>query len=422
MSSLKSLLVLLALATIGYGVYTKLRQPSTELGWNTAGSVDGMTGGPDTSEEPFHGGIDLPSRFDVPSSGTPLPGTPISGTPSDGLAPLLGALSPDRFGGGSSGSPATMISPSIPVSQLSAGPALTGLNTTGSLSGHIATVPSIPGSPANPASPTNALTTDPLRSMVGDPESELTAQQSAQWDVKFRRVMAEIYADSEQLAQPGNGEAGLRELTVVYRKWPLTPAQRHELSQVLDGLAATVIWDMDCYLKDLPPIMTDGGFSICDVAIQCGVGTRLLLQLNGLEDVVTHPGDPLPAGIPLKTLRGPFEAEISSEARELTVYVDGMYAGRFTLDFGRDLDVSKIPLGTYPLFRKQPASPNDLSPGIDLATGDTLRLRGVSDSASLQRGDAVGQILFSRQDITDLYDILTLDEANRFTSTVTIRR
>lgn len=432
MPSLKSTLVFLALLVIGYGVYTRLGRPGMEMAWNSANS----TPSPATTDG-FHGELDLPAPVSSPdptnptafapqaaqlpqSSQVPQASQNLSGvTPVP--APALATLSP---------TPTADLTGTAPI-----GTAATTIPETAPLPPGIA--PTAANLPSSQFPNGAALATPSMGSLqTADPQNSqpITEISAAEQDVAFRQIMASVYErvqkhQSRQLP-PEDAEVMLRELTKLWRESSLNTVQKDELSSVLDWLASNVIWSVDYYLKDQPPCRTDESPSITlqDIALSCGVSPRLLIRINGLEDLVEDIRAPLPSGLVLKTLRGPFRAEISPERHELTIYVDEMYAGRFPVGFGTNLAGVPIPSGTWPVREKFPAS-ECLEDGP--ATGGVIRLdeegllalHGTRDTAAIQRDDspAPGSILLSEGDILDLYDILTRDQvADRFTSTVTI--
>ena len=59
--------------------------------------------------------------------------------------------------------------------------------------------------------------------------------------------------------------------------------------------------------------------------------TQLLANINGLSETAQ-----LAPGTQLKVVRGPFNALISLDRQELTLIVDGRYAGRFAIALGND--------------------------------------------------------------------------------------
>ena len=71
-------------------------------------------------------------------------------------------------------------------------------------------------------------------------------------------------------------------------------------------------------------------------------------HIAAIESVITNP-DFLIAGTQLKMIQGPFRAEIAYGKKEMTMFVGGMYAGRFPLDFGSDQPIN---VGEYRVQRK----------------------------------------------------------------------
>ncbi|MDD3468954.1 MAG: L,D-transpeptidase [Thermoguttaceae bacterium] len=499
MPSLKSLLVLLALATIGYGVYTKLGQPGREVVWNTgislknsffgenvpppaaqaiqetvpaistdsvASNTAGSSGlaastnaaipantasSADTvMTRPFNGGLDLPNGS-APNPGDFLTEhAPMVPRPKDAVD--SGTVSDRAFD--SAVSPAVMAVDAVSTrNAIPSGNPIENASTAGPAEFRTAPLVMGGGSPtgvADSASPIDtvmsggavvsngaaetmvrpasaSLSMDSQSNGLGSlnplrtpQEQELTQQlqAEAQRDIEFRRRMAEAHqrVDSGNTAEY---ERTLRELTDLYRHTSLNVVQRDELVQMLDDLAYGTIWSQNYYL--MPPVKATGTETILQIASQCGISARLLIRINQLEGVVTDPRQPLPVGTVVKTLRGPFEAEISLERREMTVYVDQMYAGRFSVGFGTDFQPKT---GTWPVVEKLKASDEAKSSVvvgvIQLDPASGLCLHGTPNAVAMAQGAAAGSILFSREDMADLLDILTRDPTQRFTSHVII--
>ena len=490
MPSLKSLLVLLALATIGYGVYTKLGQPGREVVWNTGVSLKNsffgenapppisqplqetasadstlapnvvvssnavLSNNPsvasvanstdiatmDTSTNtmatrptrPFNGCLDLPNgsapnpgdllmehtamvprpKDEVDTSTEPNRGlndVPAENTSPEGFAELR--TTPLIMGGGPSG---TVDSASAIRTATSGEAVSSGMIVSSDMAGTSVR-------PASASLSMDAVPSGVLRDPLRTPQEQEWTQQlqvEAQRDIEFRRRMAEAHRRVDN-GNTAEYERTLRELTDVYRHTPLNEVQRDELVQMLDDLAYGTVWSQNYYL--MPPIKATGTETMLQIASQCGISPRLLIRINQLEGVVTDFQQPLPAGTVVKTLRGPFEAEISLERREMTVYIDQMYAGRFALGFGSDFQPKT---GSWSVVEKLKATDDVKSPVvvgvIQLDPASGLCLHGTPNAAAMTQGSTAGSILFSREDMADLLDILTRDPSQRFTSQVTI--
>ena len=132
-------------------------------------------------------------------------------------------------------------------------------------------------------------------------------------------------------AQIANGEyhAALSSLSVWYKSQDLTEDEQRELLDLLDPLAARVVYSRE-HITELP-YKVRRNERLADIAAQYHVPTELLQKINGIENP-----DVLLPGSELKVVRGPFEAEVDLKAQELTVFLDGLYAGRFPITVGSD--------------------------------------------------------------------------------------
>ncbi|MGW8257124.1 MAG: L,D-transpeptidase family protein, partial [Thermoguttaceae bacterium] len=118
-------------------------------------------------------------------------------------------------------------------------------------------------------------------------------------------------------------------LSSLYGRPELSQTESRQLTQLLDQLAGTVIYSRKHYLE--PPYIVQPGETLDQIAQRYDVPTLLLARINGI-------GDPqhLQPGQELKVLRGPFNAIVHLEKHELTLMLHGCYAGRFAIGLGCD--------------------------------------------------------------------------------------
>jgi lipoprotein-anchoring transpeptidase ErfK/SrfK len=131
--------------------------------------------------------------------------------------------------------------------------------------------------------------------------------------------------------QIGDGQLAraLLTLTVFYRNRELDESSQKKLHERLDQLAGTVIYSTRHLLED--PYKVLRGETLEEIAQRYKLPPRLLQNINGLQD----PSLVLP-GTELKVLRGPFRAEVDTARGELTLFLGGLYAGRFSIQTGND--------------------------------------------------------------------------------------
>lgn len=93
--------------------------------------------------------------------------------------------------------------------------------------------------------------------------------------------------------------------------------------KALDYLAFQVFYDAERNILETPRVIRQGD-AFATLAIEYNVTPEFLAGINGL-----NVDAPLQPGSTIKVVRGPVEAEISSSKRELTLKLNGLYAGRF---------------------------------------------------------------------------------------------
>ncbi len=121
----------------------------------------------------------------------------------------------------------------------------------------------------------------------------------------------------------------LATLSVFYSVPNVSPSQREDLLGRLDPLAREVIYSKRHLLEQ--PYRVARGEKLVDIAAKFDVPWQLLANINGLKNPVTI----LP-GTELKVVRGPFSAQVDLDKKELTLFLNDLYAGRFPIDVGSD--------------------------------------------------------------------------------------
>ena len=221
----------------------------------------------------------------------------------------------------------------------------------------------------------------------------------------------------EQLAR-GELAQALGELSVWYGS-PDVPADKQAaMSELLDQLAGAVIYSREHLLEQ--PYEVQPGETLEDIAMQFQVPWQLLGNINGISDPTQ-----VRAGMRLKVVRGPFNALISLERKELTLIVDGRYAGRFAVALGND---PAPRAGEFTVREKQTEKTFIDRDGRMIALGDDANPYGgywigLDGSLGIHGAAApngtrssTGSIVVSPQDARDLFAILSED------SQVVIRR
>lgn len=378
MNQLKTTFAVIVLAGVLYGVYVTLNAPA-----------------PSTSHAHQHGAIQPPAiDFGTTNSARdpdvvpapyfqPAPGGPgdqARGNPSPDLAPA-GHLDP-RI-------------PALPPVEIPREEApLTDAPTF--------TPPGAEFAPANPApsAPPPAIT-ESAPTTPGNYQPKLEAYN-----------LKQAWAAVDQHVKDGKLREALAALSPFAASPHLTPEDRRQVLTWLDALAGKVIYGPEHYLS--PPFkVTNRGQTLYDVSSACKVPVQVLQNIN--SQTVSDPSVLLP-GTELKVIPGPFRADVSLAAGEMTLYVGELYAGRFAFTVG---DERPQP-GAYRVLQKQkdrtyisrdgrqiaggdPANPYG-NCWIDLGKDVSLHGSGLSNG----QGPALGCLSFSPQDAQDLYGILGL--------------
>lgn len=218
---------------------------------------------------------------------------------------------------------------------------------------------------------------------------------------------------------------GLLKLSAWYDNPQVSEAEQQQLCTLLDQVAGTVVYSTKDLLE--PPYEVQPGDRLDDIGQRDNVPWQLLAKINGIGDPQgLRPGDRL------KIVRGPFEAIIRLDRRQLTLILNGAYAGRFTIGVGRDNPPRE---GQYTVINKtvnppyrgldraidggDPANPLGarwLGLGAGPSVDDGYGIHGTNDPNALGRADQAGCIILGPRDVDDLFDILSIG------SRVTIRR
>ncbi len=212
-----------------------------------------------------------------------------------------------------------------------------------------------------------------------------------------------------------NGElrAALEALSRYYNSPELTHAQHSDLVDILDGLAREVIYSKRHLM--LPSHPSTASESVASIAKSYSITPELLAKINGLGK-----SQALVPGTVLKVIPGPFSAEVSLSRRELTLFVKGMYAGRFGISLGNDPypPVGKFEVGARQRDRTyfgadtetqiiQGTDPMNPYGGFWLNLGRDVCIHGSPEKISPDL-ENVGCISLAPLDASDVYDILTV--------------
>lgn len=210
-------------------------------------------------------------------------------------------------------------------------------------------------------------------------------------------------------AQNGEYRAALENLSPYFASPELTYAEQTDLENILDPLCRRVIYSTDHLV--LPGHVVARSESVNSIAEQYSITPALLAKINGLgvEQSITP-------GTKLKVVQGPFSAQVSISRNELTVFLGKMYAGRFSVSFGKE---NYPKPGTFEVVDKRtdrtyygasnivlPAgAPNNPYGKHWISLGE-FSIHGSPEMTSTELEEA-GSISLAPLDAADVYDILT---------------
>ncbi len=119
-------------------------------------------------------------------------------------------------------------------------------------------------------------------------------------------------------------------LSPLYDNPDVPEDKAKKITEVLDYMAAKVIYSREDLLE--PRYGVRKGDTLDSIADRYKVPSLLLARINGISDPQN-----LSPGKELKVLKGPFIAKVSTARGEMTMMLDGRYAGRFPIKISSDL-------------------------------------------------------------------------------------
>jgi len=355
MNSIKTVLVVVALAVVAGAVYVLINNnsapaPPSELadGWSSSPSVEM----PDieVSEPPFGGSGGALSDGAIPPGGLAPPFSadePAEGALGGGTAPpFLPAESPDGLAGG----------------------------------------PPLPGSALEASLPSQ------------EPPPGVASVEARSGEVReaFAQFMEAARKDLEQ----GRLAEVHQTLSVWYDSPDLTPEENRQLTELLDQVAGAVVYSRQHLMER--PYTVKSGDTLQRIGRAYGVPWELLAKINGIDDP-----ENLEPGQELKVVRGPFDAVVDLDRHEMTLKLRGLYAGRFQIGVGRNQESLE---GTYFVEDKivQPNDPTSPLGRYWIKLNDRVGIHGTNDPRNIGADDGPGTISLGDRDIEDVHDILSI--------------
>jgi LysM repeat protein len=156
---------------------------------------------------------------------------------------------------------------------------------------------------------------------------------SAAIEAARQSYLRAVDAAKAHVAQQNYRDA-LASLSPIYGNPDLPSPEKEELGDLLDALAAKVIYSPE-HLHQ-PAYVVQPGDTLDSIAAGYSITPEFLARINGLDPTNRAAGEP---GSSLKVVRGPFRAEVrlkSNLAGTLTLYLGELYAGRFDVELGQD--------------------------------------------------------------------------------------
>ncbi len=241
----------------------------------------------------------------------------------------------------------------------------------------------------------------PIQPAVGTVES--AAPPTPQLTLQLKAAMEAAGVD----IQNGDWAKALQTLSGWYRL-PLNPEDREHLVGWLDRLAGEVVYSRKHQLTSAHQV--NPGETLTFIAARYQMPVRLLARINQFPASVSDT-EPLQPGTELKVVPGPFEAEATLESGHLTLFANGLYAGRFSFQTGDSVPdqsliepISFVSLNGIPAQdeqrRHEPLAPTNPFGRYCLVVGQTAVLHSPG-------GNPKGSCLqFSEQDMEDLLILL----------------
>jgi len=168
-----------------------------------------------------------------------------------------------------------------------------------------------------------------LQTLHGDARTIADATQPRMPSSSSAKSFANAKRMALEQANAGKLREALATLTVFYDAQDLTHEQHSDLVDLLDALAAEVIFSQRHLLE--VPYVVNPGETLEQVAKTCQVPVSILARINGLDEQA-----PLAPEKRLKVMQGPFRAEIVLERSEMTLFLGELYACRFPVSFGSE--------------------------------------------------------------------------------------
>ena len=138
------------------------------------------------------------------------------------------------------------------------------------------------------------------------------------------------WPEVDRLVADGRYRDSLKLLSRFYGTKDADGPQRQRLLGWLDALAGKVIFSSEHHFRDQPYVVA-ANESLVDLAQRWNVPAQLIYNINRSE--IPNPASLAP-GTQLKVVDQPFDATIDLKSNVMTLFCDGLYAGRFPVRIG----------------------------------------------------------------------------------------
>lgn len=272
-------------------------------------------------------------------------------------------------------------------------------------------LPPLPEAGAATEAPGPVAPAPPEVASAAAPTPETTAAPAATIPPSASPFEAARPAINAALSQGELSRAHLL-LSEWYNDPALSPAEKVEVQDLLNQLAGTVIYSNEHRLE--PAYTVQAGETLETIAEKHHVPWQLLAKINGIASASA-----IQPGQTVKVVRGPFMGVVDVSDAELTLTIDGRFAGKYTVG----LEGAATGEGEWTVEQKQlePATAPTAS-AIDrklvLRSADNPSATVVIATAAAPPVGAPpqGTIRIAPEQSEDLYDILSVG------SRVVIRR
>lgn len=360
---------------------------------------------------------ELPTTSAPAQESTPPPSEPLSAPPTDSaVAPSPGASVPEiKANDDHTSHIAAEVAPA-PTPEAESAEATAPATETSPAT----TPPGLPPIPELPPLPEAGATTEapgPVAPVPPDTAAPAASEPAATTAPNGSPFDAARPAINAALAQGELTRAHLL-LSEWYNDPALSPAEKDEVQTLLNQLAGTVIYSNEHRLE--PAYTVQAGETLETIAEKHHVPWQLLAKINGIASATA-----VQPGQSIKVVRGPFMGVVDVSDAELTLTINGRFAGKYAVQ----LDGAATGEGEWTVAQKQlePATVAPTQPTAAAPVDRKLVLQSVDNAnatvviastmaPSVGATPPQGTIRIAAEQSEDLYDILSVG------SRVVIRR